>query len=141
MALYIPQSILHLARSLYVRPETYGPNYVHERSDQNAHIKINIPKCHHRPSGNLVHTYIVIMFGYSLPNNKSSPYLTTYRFLDVRNKKFIPNIFTKIQEKRPLKRTKNRSSNRAEVSLKCNTETNLKYKTEINLKEGCTGKG
>ena len=29
MALYIPQSILHLARSLYVRPETYGPNYVH----------------------------------------------------------------------------------------------------------------
>ena len=28
MALYIPQSILHLARSLYVRPETYGPNYV-----------------------------------------------------------------------------------------------------------------
>ena len=30
MALYIPQSILHLARSLYVRPETYGPNYVLE---------------------------------------------------------------------------------------------------------------
>ena len=30
MALYIPQSILHLARSLYVRPETYGPTYVHE---------------------------------------------------------------------------------------------------------------
>ena len=29
MALYIPQSILHLARSLYVRPETYGPNYVY----------------------------------------------------------------------------------------------------------------
>ena len=29
MALYIPQSILHLARSLYVSPETYGPNYVH----------------------------------------------------------------------------------------------------------------
>jgi len=28
MALYIPQSILHLARSLYVRPETYGPTYV-----------------------------------------------------------------------------------------------------------------
>ena len=28
MALYIPQSILHLARSLYVKPETYGPTYV-----------------------------------------------------------------------------------------------------------------
>ena len=28
MALYIPRSILHLARSLYVRPETYGPTYV-----------------------------------------------------------------------------------------------------------------
>ena len=28
MALYIRQSILHLARSLYVRPETYGPTYV-----------------------------------------------------------------------------------------------------------------
>ena len=28
MALYIPQSILHLARSLYVRLETYGPTYV-----------------------------------------------------------------------------------------------------------------
>ena len=30
MALYIPRSILHLARSLYVRPETYGPTYVHD---------------------------------------------------------------------------------------------------------------
>jgi len=29
MALYIPQSILHLARSLYVRPETYGPTYIY----------------------------------------------------------------------------------------------------------------
>jgi len=28
MALYIPRSILHLARSLYVRLETYGPPYV-----------------------------------------------------------------------------------------------------------------
>ena len=33
MALYIPQSILHLARSLYVRPETYGPTYVHPTAD------------------------------------------------------------------------------------------------------------
>ena len=28
MALYIPHSILHLARLLYVRPETFGPCYV-----------------------------------------------------------------------------------------------------------------
>ena len=28
MALYIPHSIFHLARLLYVRPETFGPHYV-----------------------------------------------------------------------------------------------------------------
>jgi len=28
MALYIPRSILHLARLLYVRPETFGPTLV-----------------------------------------------------------------------------------------------------------------
>ena len=28
MALYIPQGIFHLARLLYVRPETFGPYYV-----------------------------------------------------------------------------------------------------------------
>ena len=28
MALYIPHSIFHLARLLYVRPETVGPYYV-----------------------------------------------------------------------------------------------------------------
>ena len=28
MALYIPYSIFHLARLLYVRPETFGPYYV-----------------------------------------------------------------------------------------------------------------
>ena len=28
MALYIPHSIFHLARLLYVRPETFGPDYV-----------------------------------------------------------------------------------------------------------------
>ena len=27
MALYIPHSIFHLARLLYVRPETFGPYY------------------------------------------------------------------------------------------------------------------
>ena len=29
MALYIPHSIFHLARLLYVRPETFGPYYVY----------------------------------------------------------------------------------------------------------------
>ena len=28
MALYIPHSIFHLARLLYVGPETFGPHYV-----------------------------------------------------------------------------------------------------------------
>jgi hypothetical protein len=28
MALYIPHSIFHLARLLYVKPETFGPYYV-----------------------------------------------------------------------------------------------------------------
>ena len=28
MALYIPHSIFHLARLLYIRPETFGPYYV-----------------------------------------------------------------------------------------------------------------
>jgi len=28
MALYIPRSIFHLARLLYVRPENYGPYHV-----------------------------------------------------------------------------------------------------------------
>ena len=31
MALYIPHSIFHLARLLYVRPENFGPYYVHEK--------------------------------------------------------------------------------------------------------------
>ena len=31
MALYIPHSIFHLARLLYIRPETFGPYYVHVR--------------------------------------------------------------------------------------------------------------
>ena len=29
MALYIPHSIFHLVRLLYVRPETFGPYYVY----------------------------------------------------------------------------------------------------------------
>ena len=29
MALYIPHSIFHLGRLLYVRPENFGPYYVH----------------------------------------------------------------------------------------------------------------
>ena len=31
MALYIPHSIFHLERLLYVRPETFGPYYLHIR--------------------------------------------------------------------------------------------------------------
>ena len=36
MALYIPHSIFHLARLLYVRPETFGPDYVHSELRNNA---------------------------------------------------------------------------------------------------------
>ena len=32
MALYIPNSIFHLAWLLYVRPETFGPYYVYQPS-------------------------------------------------------------------------------------------------------------
>ena len=32
MALYIPHSVFHLARLLYVRPETFGPYYVRTTS-------------------------------------------------------------------------------------------------------------
>ena len=32
MTLYIPHSIFHLARLLYVKPETFGPYYVQPRS-------------------------------------------------------------------------------------------------------------
>ena len=36
MALYIPYSIFHLARLLYVRPETFGPYYVHNEAVTNV---------------------------------------------------------------------------------------------------------
>ena len=36
MALYIPYSIFHLARLLYVRPETFGPYYVHSEAVTNV---------------------------------------------------------------------------------------------------------
>ena len=47
MALYIPHSILHLARLLYVRPETFGLYYVHTASRPpdrpvNAVVKDNL---------------------------------------------------------------------------------------------------
>ena len=32
MVIYIPHSILHLAGLLYVRPETFGPYYVRQKS-------------------------------------------------------------------------------------------------------------
>ena len=37
MALYIPHSIFHLAQLLYVRPETFGPYYVHDDDDNIKH--------------------------------------------------------------------------------------------------------
>ena len=61
MALYIPQSILHLARSLYVRPETYGPTYVCVcgalmvlnilKTERNLLYMLNqsVPRCKHYP--------------------------------------------------------------------------------------------
>ena len=38
MALYIPHSIFHLARLLYVRSETFGPYYVHTHTHTHTHI-------------------------------------------------------------------------------------------------------
>ena len=37
MTLYIPHSIFHLARLLYVRPETFGPYYVRVSNDHFIH--------------------------------------------------------------------------------------------------------
>ena len=37
MALYIPHIIFHLARLLYVRPETFGPYYVYFNGFLNKH--------------------------------------------------------------------------------------------------------
>jgi hypothetical protein len=37
MALYIPHSIFHLARLLYVRPENFGPHYVKAISFEGVH--------------------------------------------------------------------------------------------------------
>ena len=42
MALYIPHSIFHLARLLYVRPKTFGPYYV--RTNNNTVKKFQISK-------------------------------------------------------------------------------------------------
>jgi len=48
MALYIPQSILHLAQSLYVRPETYGPTYVLSKSFYSLEDFLNDQYSHRR---------------------------------------------------------------------------------------------
>jgi hypothetical protein len=40
MALYIPHSILHLARLLYVRPETFGPYCVQHLVEWNIEERI-----------------------------------------------------------------------------------------------------
>ena len=39
MALYIPHSIFHLARLLYVRPETFGPYYI-QRNPYSEYIRV-----------------------------------------------------------------------------------------------------
>jgi hypothetical protein len=47
MALYIPHSIFHLARLLYVRPETFGPYYVPTFNYERDHINKEhyLPPC------------------------------------------------------------------------------------------------
>ena len=40
MALYIPHSIFHFARLLYVRPETFGPYYAYGRIFKNYFLTI-----------------------------------------------------------------------------------------------------
>ena len=45
MALYIPQGIFHLARLLYVRPETFGPYYVCTDVRMHAYMYICMYVC------------------------------------------------------------------------------------------------
>ena len=40
MALYVPHSIFHLARLLYVRPETFGPYYVRYEVSKAVTVKV-----------------------------------------------------------------------------------------------------
>ena len=42
MALYIPHSIFHLGRLLYVRPETFGPYYIHPLHEVRTAINENV---------------------------------------------------------------------------------------------------
>ena len=51
MALYIPHSIFHLARLLYVRPETFGPYYVHREHSTNVMHLCNSTWDHHSVTG------------------------------------------------------------------------------------------
>ena len=39
MALYIPHSIFHLARLLYVMPETFGPYYAHTSNPDTVYLR------------------------------------------------------------------------------------------------------
>ena len=45
MALYIPHSIFHLARLLYVRPETFGPYYVSTVFNETLYVPCIIFQC------------------------------------------------------------------------------------------------
>jgi len=40
MALCIPRSIFHLARLLYVRPETFGPTLVPHSSEEYSYVVV-----------------------------------------------------------------------------------------------------
>ena len=53
MALYIPHSIFHLAWLLYVRPGTFGPNYVLRG--------FPLQQCLHESTCMLRYTYIVCL--------------------------------------------------------------------------------
>ena len=55
MALYIPHSIFHLARLLYVRPETFGPYYVQQDYIHKAPVipHDNLQRQSHKTYGHL----------------------------------------------------------------------------------------
>ena len=65
MALYIPHSIFHLARLLYVRPETFGPCYVSQTMNSVQHnMEKNVIAYHHPTS----------LYEYVAPFYYSDPY-------------------------------------------------------------------
>ena len=65
MALYIPHSIFHLARLLYVRPETFGPYYVYTRTyirrRVRTYIHTNTATISSVRRANQVHTAVIFV--------------------------------------------------------------------------------